>query len=146
MPSLFYKLRIEMDMSTLTMYEKEGVSLQIDSDTEATISQVRTPGGKLYTQKELYDKARAVLPNHKIKAHVLYIELENVTPGWISGQMDTLGIKVRDLARQTGMNRSTLDALLSGAKPMSRTVRALFFYYFKVYELSKKIDDNGKEA
>lgn len=54
-----------------------------------------------------------------------------VTAEWVQDQMQGRGLKVKDVARDLGVDASKVSAYKSGIRPMSGVVRAMFFYYFQ---------------
>lgn len=81
---------------------------------------------------------------------VVYKELPTdiVTSKWLNDQMTKFGISTKKLAEMISIDRSYLSGITSGAKPLSKVNRSLFFHFFKVLELRKEIDllnENFKE-
>lgn len=57
-----------------------------------------------------------------------------VTPEWIQKQISTLGIKYKDIVKETGIHKATISAYANGLKPLSGVTRAMFYFYFKSKE------------
>jgi len=93
--------------------------------------------GKYLDKNELIDRARSLFgkffPEHKITVHATpYAEPEVnvVTPEWIQAHMKERGVKLKAIARDTGIDYTQLSAVTTGKKPLSQPVKAMFYYYF----------------
>ncbi|KIO77715.1 hypothetical protein TH53_07165 [Pedobacter lusitanus] len=56
---------------------------------------------------------------------------DNVEPEWINNKMLTLDVKLKDINRDTGIDKLSLSSWINGTEPMSQDVKAMFFYYFE---------------
>lgn len=56
---------------------------------------------------------------------------EVVSPEWIRQQMSRYKLALKVMATETGINKSSLSSVITGDKPLSDPMRAMFFYYFK---------------
>ena len=54
----------------------------------------------------------------------------NVDSAWINKQMTELGIRIKDIAADTGLNRSQVNAMVTGNRPISQISKALMYFYF----------------
>jgi len=98
--------------------------------------QGRTHSGKYLTVKEIVSSTKALFVPvlNRVNVHpVPYTEnpVNAVNSEWISQAMKNTGIKLKDICSDTGLNVSQVSALISGLKPLSQPMKALFFYYFK---------------
>lgn len=57
--------------------------------------------------------------------------VEAVTPHWVQDRMQQTGTRLNTLASDTGLDKSSLSAIISGIRPMSNITRAMFFFYFQ---------------
>lgn len=62
--------------------------------------------------------------------------VNQVTDAYIRNQMESNGIKLKDISQETGIDYTQLSALAAGNKPLSQSAKAMFYYYFKFKELS----------
>lgn len=81
--------------------------------------------------KELMDE---VLP--EFTAHIRPVKYEApvtdmVTPQWLQKQMSIHKVSGVSIARQTGIDSSNISNWLSGSRPMSQPVKAMFYFMFK---------------
>lgn len=53
-----------------------------------------------------------------------------VDSAWINKRMTELGIRIKDIAADTGLNRSQVNALVTGNRPLSQLSKALMYFYF----------------
>lgn len=65
--------------------------------------------------------------------------VDEVEPLWISDKMLNMGITIKDILRDTGIDRLSLTAWIEGLQPMSQDVKAMFFYYFESIQLRKNL-------
>ncbi|AMP98419.1 hypothetical protein AY601_1502 [Pedobacter cryoconitis] len=63
--------------------------------------------------------------------------VDEVEPLWISDKMLNMGITLKDILRDTGVDRLSLTSWIEGLQPMSQDVKAMFFYYFESIQLRK---------
>lgn len=63
--------------------------------------------------------------------------VDDVEPGWISDKMLNMGITLKDIHQDTGIDRLNLSSWINGLQPISQDVKAMFFYYFESIELRK---------
>ena len=54
---------------------------------------------------------------------------EVVDPQWISENMLKLGVKIKDISTDTGIDKTNLSAWINGVRPMSQPVKAMFYYF-----------------
>lgn len=53
-----------------------------------------------------------------------------VNPKWVTENMIINGVKIKDIANETGIEKSDISGWINGEKPMSQAVKAMFYYYF----------------
>ena len=71
----------------------------------------------------------------------------NVNAGWISRKMEEKKIKLKHLAEDTGVEYTQLSALISGTRPLSQPMKALFWYYFQCQDqLVSQGEGSGKSS
>jgi hypothetical protein len=105
------------------------------------ITQNFSETGKYLSQKELIELIHMIFdkyfPNHKIYVHASpYVESPalKVNPEWIKKKMDEHGVKLKDIATETGLNNTQLSHLITGSKPLSDAMKAMFYFYFRSKE------------
>ncbi|MEO6524504.1 MAG: helix-turn-helix transcriptional regulator [Mucilaginibacter sp.] len=52
-----------------------------------------------------------------------------VTPNWLEERLVKKGVRVKDLALMTGINRTNISAWVNGSRPMSQPVKAMFYFF-----------------
>lgn len=109
----------------------------------AHVEQVRLTSGVLLNQKQLVDSGRTVYPEKEyiVSPHVYKLDTEEINPEWVRNRMEEFGLKRGDLIRQLDIDASSLSQILTGKRGMTKAVKALFFYYFNTYRLTKAIRD-----
>lgn len=67
---------------------------------------------------------------------------DEVEPDWISDKMLNMGVTLKDIHQDTGVDRLNLSSWIEGLQPMSQDVKAMFFYYFESLQLRKNLYSN----
>jgi hypothetical protein len=101
-----------------------------------------TDTGRIFTQKELVERASSVfslIEDYSFKyIPVTYSpDFSIVNVDWINDQMKEFDLKNSDISRQTGIDKSTLSLLFTGRKNFTLIHKALFYFYFDHYRVSK---------
>lgn len=72
-------------------------------------------------------------PDHKINVQPIPYKVPAayiVDDKWINAKMLGHGIKAKEISEDTGIDRTQLTALVNGTRPLSKPMKALFWYYF----------------
>jgi hypothetical protein len=101
-----------------------------------------TDTGRIFTQKELVERASGIfglIEGYTFKyIPVTYSpDFSIVNVDWINDQMKEFDLKNSDISRQTGIDKSTLSLLFTGRKNFTLIHKALFYFYFDHYRVSK---------
>lgn len=108
-------------------------------DSELTVATVQEKhlAGQYISKKDLISKTKQLfhqfLQSHKVHVHATPYEpspVEAVDDKWVNKQMLATGIRIKDMSRDMGIDKTNLSHLISGAKPMSQHVKAMFYFYF----------------
>lgn len=109
------------------------------------IMQERHAAGNYHPVKRLVEIVRETfgpfVEGKKILVHPLpYVEspATNVDSAWINKKMLDLGVKIKEIAQDTGLNRSQVNALVTGNRPLSQSAKALMYFYFQAKEAGLK--------
>ncbi len=110
----------------------------IANEITIIVTQSKCPQENYQTQKRLIEIVqeafKAYIESRRILVQATpYIPspVEVVTPEWITQQMSRYKIALKQLAIDTGINKSSLSSVITGDKPLSDPMRAMFYYYFK---------------
>jgi len=81
------------------------------------------PGVKIHPQANPYE------PN----------PVSKIDSTWIKKQMDVLDLRVTDIVKDTGVDKTNISAWANGKREMSQPVKAMFYHYFNYmgYRLRK---------
>jgi len=52
-----------------------------------------------------------------------------VTPVWLDQKMDEKGVRIKQIAFDTGIDRESISDWVTGKRKMSQIVKAMFYYY-----------------
>lgn len=119
-----------------------GIELTPPDDNDiVTIQQKELHNGRIRTNKELHQLARHLYPDkrYKIRPVTFALNLDIVTPEWIRERMEALNIHSKDLVQQLGITSSEISVFVNGKRPMSRSMRSMFYYYFLTFELNSRV-------
>jgi len=88
--------------------------------TEATlIKRTRELFGKFLPQSELIILPVTFRPS----------PASLVSPAWLDQKMNEKGIKIKQIAFDTGIDRESISDWVTGKRKMSQIVKAMFYYY-----------------
>ena len=128
----------------LGWYKASGIEFKIlDSNSQGfpkkvLVTQTKVINGYMLNQKQLVERAKALFGREvKVIPSVHSLDVNGIDLGWIVDKMKDLGIKRKDLVKQTGLDKTYLSRLFSGQIGLSTPMRALFHYYFQTYELNR---------
>lgn len=102
------------------------------------VVQTKSPAGNYLSAKELATRAKELFghffPDRKIHAHPsAYVppSADHVTPEWISKKLIEKGLAQSDIVEQTGVDKANVSNWISGKRPMSQPVKAMFYFMLK---------------
>jgi len=61
--------------------------------------------------------------------------VDMVDSEWILKKMHQLRVPLKVICIETGVDKTTMSAYINGLKPLSQTVKSMFFYYFGLKEI-----------
>ncbi|WP_342327611.1 hypothetical protein [Pedobacter sp. FW305-3-2-15-E-R2A2] len=128
---------------TVLSYEQEGLTVKVEQDRPLT--------EKIYTFDELVFIAKDLFGRYIINevfAHPHpYVEspAEVVNGKWVQLHMNHYEIRLKNVAFQTGIDKTNLSAWINEKRPMSRIVKAMFFNFFKVYAINDLVTNLSGE-
>jgi len=100
--------------------------------------QGKNAGGNYFSIKRLIEITHETFdrffPGKKILVQpVVFKEspANKVDATWINDRMLHLGVKLKDIASDTGIDYTQLSSLVSGSRPISQPMKALFWFYFE---------------
>jgi hypothetical protein len=91
------------------------------------------------TKNELVDRAKKIFPSFIVKPVRYSLDLDLITLDWVNSKMKEIGLNRNDLVAQTAIDASSLSLILSGERKMNKSVKALFYYYFLMYDLNREL-------
>lgn len=100
--------------------------------------QTKSPAKNYLTAKELEERARSLFgsffPDKEIwvlSNEYIPPKVDDVTPTWLQRKMRDKGINQSAIVRATGIDKTNISAWLSGSRPMTQPVKAMFYYMLK---------------
>jgi hypothetical protein len=101
------------------------------------IGQGKNAGGNYFDKKRLIEIVHETydrfFKDKKVHVHPIeYVQspANSVDSKWINDQMLKSGIKLKDMVDDTGIDKTQLSSLISGNRPLSQPMKALFWFYF----------------
>lgn len=131
----------EFQKIAMRNFNMVGIEIEFIDSENLKITQKKNYNGYILTKKELVEKAKNVFPNFVIKPVRFSLDISDIDENWIKEKMQEVGLNTNDLVSQTTIDKSSLSLFLSGDRKMSKSVKALFYYYFLTYELNRNLRD-----
>jgi hypothetical protein len=111
--------------------------LSVEEDTiniEAEQSQTRS--GKYATEaslqkksREVFDKPLAGFTLNIMASPFLASPTSVVNPLWLDNKMKQKGVRIKQIAFETGVDRESIAEWVTGKRAMSQIVKAMFYFY-----------------
>lgn len=102
------------------------------------ITQGKSAAGNYQNQKRLIEIVHETydrfFPGRKVQVHAIpFVEspANVVTDKWVNEKMLEKGIKLKQISEETGIDKTQLSSLITGDRPLSQPMKALFWYYFQ---------------
>jgi hypothetical protein len=136
---------ISMEIAALIHTTQENIRFKIVAyDDEKIVIQAvqsKTAAGFYHTQKTLIDLVHKTFDSFFISKKVLVHPIPFVEHApakvdikWINKKMLEMGIRINDIATDTGIGHKELTELLNSDIQLSKATKALFYYYFLAKE------------
>ncbi|MEJ5995604.1 helix-turn-helix transcriptional regulator [Pedobacter sp. Du54] len=117
---------------SFTILSVTGNEIQIE------VAQGETKSGKYATEatltsrtKELFNKFIPKLPLNISPVPFAPSPASTVNPEWLESKMQQKGLRIKQIAFDTGVNRESISDWVTGKRTMSQIVKAMFYFYFK---------------
>jgi len=131
---------IKLDKAASRHQEQSNTNFNIRSanakNIEIATAQGETSSGKYATEtaliKRTEDLFRKYLPDYKITVSPETFQASPtsvVNTAWIEKMMLAKGIRIKQIAFDTGINRESVAEWVTGKRSMSQIIKALFYYY-----------------
>lgn len=130
--ALMHKRYSNMDFKIVNLTDSK-ITFQI-VQSKSPAENYATPKRLIEIVHETFDK---FFSGKKIFVHpVPYKEApaNKVDSGWISKKMLATGTRVKDISNDTGIDNTQLTSLVTGRRPLSQPMKALFWFYFAAKE------------
>lgn len=127
-------------LRSIAFHRGIGIDIRLEGNT-VIVEQLSAPDGYIRSNQELYDIGRRWYPDKdlSITPVVFSLQLAEITPEWISKQIERYKMSRNTIIRQTGITASELSDYLKGRRSMIRTTRAMFYYFFLTYQLNSEL-------
>lgn len=131
---------LKLDKAASRHQEQSNTNFKVLSVSEKTIkvetAQGETTSGKYATEVTLIKRTEDLFRKH-LPAHQIVVSPETfqvspasvVNTAWIEKMMEQKGIRIKQIAFDTGIERESVSEWVTGKRRMSQIVKALFYYY-----------------
>lgn len=109
-----------------------------DKSITIRVTQSKSPAEYYLSAKDLSARAKdlfgAFLPDLDIRARAIPYSaptVEVVTPEWIQAKMSEKGMDNKSIVEMTGVDKANISNWISGKRPMSQPVKAMFYFMLK---------------
>lgn len=139
-PLLSVEQLIALDKAAAYHAEQSNINFKITSTSDQTLqvetTQGETSSGKYASEQTLAkrteDLFKKSMPEFKIvvSPSTLRPSLANlVNVPWIERKMLEKGLRIKQMAFETGIDRESISDWVTGKRSMSRIVKAMFYFY-----------------
>jgi len=130
----------QLDRAATVRKEQSNIEFCILSVDETSISvettQSETRSKKYATQSTLIKRTQEVfekmLPAFNLRVEpVPYLPNPTsvVNPAWLEKRMKEKGVRIKQIAFETGLERESISEWITGKRSMSQIVKAMFYFY-----------------
>lgn len=102
-------------------------------------------------QSELRKRGQDLIRKHFGTAFKLHYVITPFEPNFegidlefVTAKMNEYDLKQLDVCKQIGLDKSSFSLIMSGERGLTRSMKALFYYYFKQFEITRRILNNYK--
>jgi hypothetical protein len=131
---------IKLEKAADRHQQQSNISFAIQSVKGKTIEiktiQAETPSGKYASEATLIKRTKDLfeknLPDYEIAVTTetfLPSPASIVNAEWIEKRMQQKGVRIKQIAFETGIDRESISEWVTGKRSMSQIVKALFYYY-----------------
>ena len=124
-----HKVQSSITFCILTL-EKDTIQIET-TQSENRSGKYASEATLIKRTHELFDKW---LPNFKVAispAPFLPSPTSVVNPVWLEKKMDEKGVRIKQIAFETGIDRESIADWVSGKRSMSQIVKAMFYFYLQ---------------
>jgi hypothetical protein len=131
----------KLEKAALRHLEQSNITFTIlsvvDNQIEIEALQGETRSGKYAKEATLISRTADLfgkfLPT--IKLHINPVPFapsptSTVTTAWLETKMQQKGIRIKQIAFETGIDRDSISDWVTGKRSMSQIVKAMFYFYF----------------
>lgn len=108
-----------------------------DGILQILVQQLENRSGKYANRSTLTKRVHEVfdkwMPAYKIQVQVQEFRpsvAAVVSPKWLEQMMEEKGVRIKQVAFDTGVDRESIAGWVSGTRTMSQIVKAMFYFYF----------------
>jgi hypothetical protein len=114
-----------------------GVLFEFPTIDTVIVKQNEIIYSQIFSNKQLYSLAKEIFPESKIIPVVYSLDLDKITIEWVTKNMRLYGINAKDLQRQLGFEKETINDFLKLRTKLKPLEKSSLFYYFLTFENNK---------
>jgi hypothetical protein len=134
------ELLTKLDKSAERHFNQSNITFNIlkaeTNSLEVEVTQGETKSGKYASEATLISRTRQVFdkffPQQQIQVFpntFLPSPAAVVNPEWIEKKMLQKGVRIKQIAFETGIDRESISDWVTGKRSMSQIVKAMFYFY-----------------
>jgi hypothetical protein len=117
--------------------KETGIYFEFPETDLIIVKQKEIVYNQLFSNKQLYNLAREIFLTEKIISAVYSLDLSKITIEWVTKQMRLYGINAKDLQRQVGLEKETINDFLKLRTKLKPLEKSSLYYYFLSFETNK---------
>ena len=110
--------------------------LATEATLEIEVTQAETKSGNYATEATLISRTQELFGNFfpKVKLNIFPVTYAPslasvVTTAWLETKMQQKGVRIKQIAFDTGVDRESISDWVTGKRSMSQIVKAMFYFY-----------------
>lgn len=136
----------KMEQAAVLHRRHSRIEFKILEATEKSVTiqvvQGKSPSGNYFNSKRMVEIVHETFDRFFTGRKVIVRPIpfiaspvEQVDVKWIREKMKVTGTSLKQLADDTGLDKSNLSTILNENVPLSQVMKVVFYYYFRVKEL-----------
>lgn len=121
-------------IESISIQKETGIYFEFPETNLIIVKQKEIVYNQLFSNKQLYAIAREIFPTEKIIAAVYSLDLSKITIEWVTKQMRLYGINAKDLQRQVGLEKESINDFLKLRTKLKPLEKSSLYYYFLSFE------------
>jgi hypothetical protein len=113
---------------TIEKFEEETVYIET-AQSETRSKKYASEATLVKRTHEVFDKCLAGFKIEVDPSAFMQTPTSVVNPAWLEKKMKEKGVRIKQIAFETGVDRDSISEWVTGKRSMSQIVKAMFYYY-----------------